>query len=237
MNSHHSEPLHIAYFSDVLCVWAYTAQIRLDELKRRFGSQIRISYHFIPIFGSTHQRIGGGWKEKGGFAAFGQHVAAVCAGFPHVEISPEIWTRNIPKSSASSHLYLKAVQLLEQQGEIGAEPVDEFSGRSRFEEAVWRLRLAFFRDLRDVSNARQQLELAEELELPVNSLMKLLHDGSAMAALCSDLGLRDEFHVEGSPTYIFNEGRQKLYGNVGYKILEANIRELLERPEGLASWC
>ena len=232
-----TEPLHIAYFSDVLCIWAYTAQIRIDELKQRFGPQIQISYHFIPIFGCTEQRIGEGWKEKGGYAGFGQHVVEVCKGFPHVEITPEIWSKNVPKSSASAHLFLKAVQLLEQLGEISPEPITSFDGRSLFEQAIWQLRLAFFRDMKDVGSAESQMALAEELGLPRNSLLKLLHDGSAMAALCSDLKLRDDFKVEGSPTYIFNEGRQKLYGNVGYKILEANIKELLERPEGLASWC
>jgi hypothetical protein len=34
-----------------------------------------------------------------------------------------------------------------------------------------------------------------------------------------------------------NEGRQKLYGNVGYRILDANVRELWERPQAQASWC
>jgi hypothetical protein len=35
-----------------------------------------------------------------------------------------------------------------------------------------------------------------------------------------------------------NEGRQKLFGNVGYRIVEANIQELLREPNpDLASWC
>ena len=231
------EPLHIAYFTDVLCVWAYTAQIRLDELKQHFGSRIRISYHFIPIFGCVEERIGKNWKDKGGFAGFGRHVTEVCKSFPHVEFAPELWSRNIPKSSASAHLYLKAVELLEREGIISAEPKPGFGGRTLYEEAIWQVRLAFFRDMEDVGNAHCQSRLAEALEIPRDPLLKRLHDGSAMAALCADLRLRDELKVEGSPTYIINEGRQKLYGNVGYKILEANIRELLERPEGLASWC
>ncbi len=229
--------IRIAYFSDVLCVWAYTAQIRLDELKQRFGSRLQISYHFIPVFGCVEERIGRGWKEKGGFAGFGRHVAQVCRSFPHVEVADGLWSRNVPKSSASAHLYLKAVELLEREGIISAEAVDRFAGRSLYEEAIWRLRLAFFREMEDVGSAHCHSRLAEALEIPRDPLLKLLHDGSAMAALCADLRLRDELKVEGSPTYIFNEGRQKLYGNVGYKILEANIRELLERPEGLASWC
>jgi hypothetical protein len=35
-----------------------------------------------------------------------------------------------------------------------------------------------------------------------------------------------------------NDGRQKLYGNVGFRIIEANIQELLRAPVGdQASWC
>ena len=41
-----------------------------------------------------------------------------------------------------------------------------------------------------------------------------------------------------SPTFIMNEGRQKLFGNVGYRGLEANVGELLRSaPEDEASWC
>ena len=41
-----------------------------------------------------------------------------------------------------------------------------------------------------------------------------------------------------SPTFILNEGRQKLYGNVGYRVIEANLQELLKSPDASqASWC
>jgi hypothetical protein len=44
--------------------------------------------------------------------------------------------------------------------------------------------------------------------------------------------------VQGSPTYILNNGRQKLFGNVGYGVIEANIMELIRSPvAGAASWC
>ncbi len=44
-------------------------------------------------------------------------------------------------------------------------------------------------------------------------------------------------HVRASPTLTFNEDRQRLTGNVGYRIIEANVRELLERPETQQTWC
>lgn len=38
----------IEYFSDVLCIWAYGAQARVDELKRNFGDQVRVAQSLHP---------------------------------------------------------------------------------------------------------------------------------------------------------------------------------------------
>ena len=53
----------------------------------------------------------------------------------------------------------------------------------------------------------------------------------------SDYEDTKELRLKGSPSLVMNNGRQVLYGNVGYRILNANIRELLERPVSEASWC
>ncbi|NOQ90923.1 MAG: disulfide bond formation protein DsbA, partial [Gammaproteobacteria bacterium] len=47
--------IKIEYFSDVLCIWAYSGQVRMDELKCEFGEQIEIEYRFVPIFGAGKQ--------------------------------------------------------------------------------------------------------------------------------------------------------------------------------------
>jgi protein-disulfide isomerase len=58
------------------------------------------------------------------------------------------------------------------------------------------------------------------------------------AALSADYKEAENTGVKGSPTMILNEGRQKLFGNVGYRIIEANIQELLREPNpDQASWC
>jgi predicted DsbA family dithiol-disulfide isomerase len=231
------QAINISYFSDVLCVWAYTAQIRLDELKHQFGERIRLSYHFIPVFGCTEQRIGQGWQDKGGFAGFGEHTRTVCRDFPHVQVSERVWTAATPRTSASCHHFIKSVQLLEQKGLISAAPRSDCDGRSLFEELVWRVRLAFFRDANDVAELDCLCGIANELGLPLDSIRTQMDNGEAMAQLCRDLELRDEYRVEGSPTYVLNEGRQKLYGNVGYKVIAANVEEVLNHPEDEASWC
>ena len=64
-----------------------------------------------------------------------------------------------------------------------------------------------------------------------------LDSGLALANECRDAELSHEFKIEGSPTYLLNHGRQKLYGNLGYKVIEANGEEVLRRPQHAASWC
>ena len=43
--------------------------------------------------------------------------------------------------------------------------------------------------------------------------------------------------IKVSPTCSFNEGRQRLSGHVGYRIIAANIRELTEPAALLQAWC
>ncbi|MDT8404623.1 DsbA family protein [Sulfuriflexus sp.] len=229
--------VRIDYFSDVLCIWAYVAQVRLDELRHAFHEQVVVHHRFIPLFGHTGHRIGTGWQDKGGFTGFARHIHKVCSQFPHVEVNEALWCEQPPCSSAPAHQFLKAVQLLERQGEVARECLPHCQDRTRFEETAWQVRLAFFRDNRRVDSRRELLAIAEECELPVAAIEALLDNGQAMAALMRDIERRDEYRIEGSPTYLLNEGRQKLYGNIGYRILEANVREVLERSDSQASWC
>lgn len=223
----------VLYFSDLLCVWAYVAQIRIDELKEKFGSQVSLQHHFTSVFGSSRQKLEQNWGHRGGIEAYSQHVKDVVAEFGHLEVHPEIWTRNIPLSSTSCHLFLKAIQLLEEKGLL----TEEAAADSQLEKVAWQLRVAFFRDMINISESKAQLEIAEQLKLPVQAIKDCIDSGEAFAALELDQQLKTQHQVVGSPTLVFNEGRQKIYGNVGYRVIEANIQELLHHPDNQASWC
>ncbi len=224
------KPIRIFYFSDVLCIWAYSSQIRLDELKTTFQDKIEIEYHFVPVFGNAHEKLENGWRDRGGLQGYSNHIQEVANKFDHINVHPDIWTKATPHSSTSCHLFLHAIQLLEEKGLVTRS-------RQVFEKATWAFREAFFTQVADVSDRKVQFKIAEELGLPLTAIQAQIDSGEAYAKLSKDFELVKEHTVTVSPTLIFNEGRQRLNGNVGYRVMEANIRELLNNPPGEQSWC
>lgn len=225
-----AEPIRIFYFSDVLCVWAYIAQIRLNELKKAFGDKVAVQQHFVTVFGDTQGKLVNRWRDRGGLSGYGRHVRETTASFSHVTVHADTWERNVPSSSISCHVFLGAIRLLEQKG-----IVEKSAGI--FDKTVWAMRAAFFTQAVNICDRAIQFQIAEELGLPVASIQEQIDSGEAYAQLSQDLDLVKEYNVTVSPTMVFNEGRQRLNGNVGYRIIEANIRELIETPPGEQSWC
>lgn len=226
--------IEITYFSDVLCVWAYASQARIDAVKEKFGDAVRIEHRFCSVFGDTAGKIPSTWKDKGGYEEFNSHLRKVGGSFPHIEVHPEIWLTTRPPTSASAHLFMKAIQQWERKsGGTGSQPAQGI-----FDQVVWAFRRAFFCDCKDISRWDIQCEIAKALGVDIDAIETLIHNGTAFARLAADYQDADKMHIEGSPSFVLNEGRQKLYGNIGFRLLEANIQELLRTPRAdEASWC
>jgi len=232
-----TDPVRVDYFSDLLCVWAYVAEARVREVCEHFADHVVVVERYCSVFGDTATRIGEGWAERGGYDGFGAHVREVVDGFGHVPVHPGLWRTVRPTTSSQAHLTLKAVQLVEQR--LGLAPCQR-DGLTRLPSAhfAWAIRLAFFRDARDISDSAVLRQLAENETLPVDEIANEIATGRAFAGLAEDAAARERLRVEGSPTFVLNEGRQKLYGNVGYRVIEANIQQVLREPSaGQASWC
>jgi predicted DsbA family dithiol-disulfide isomerase len=223
----------ITYFSDVLCVWAYASQARIEAVKGKFGDAVRIEHRFCSVFGDTAGKIASTWKDRGGYEGFNAHLRQVAEKFPHIEMNPDIWLTTRPATSASAHLFLKAIQELDRERGAGDRSAPEI-----FDQAMLGFRQAFFRDARDVSRWNVQCEIAEALGTDIGAVEEVVHSGRAFALLAADYQAANNMRIEGSPSLVLSEGRQKLYGNVGYRLIEANIEELLRLPlAGEASWC
>jgi predicted DsbA family dithiol-disulfide isomerase len=222
------ERIRITHFSDVLCVWAYVSQIRVDELRSAFLERVDLNYRYFHVFGNVAKKMEASWRDRGGLGGYSEHVRSVVGQFAHVVLHPKVWVHDTPQSSMPAHVFLCAMRLLEAAGGVPA---------GTQERAAWEIRQAFFRDAQDVSRQDVLLGIAQSLGLPGRDIEDTLNSGAAHAALCEDLDLARAQAIQASPTLLFNEGRQRLTGNVGYRIIEANIRELLERAPDQLSWC
>lgn len=218
-----AEKVALTYYSDVLCVWAHIAQARIDEVAERFPEDVSIDYRFCSVFGDTAHKIGIGWAERDGYAGFGNHLRETVSTFCHVKLHPDIWARNRPASSTPAHILMKAVQL-----------VDKRQCRTVLHE----LRLAFFERCLDISSQSVLRATLEAAGVSFDDVQETIDSGMAHADLEADRRDQQTLMVQGSPTIILDGGRQKLYGNVGFGVIEANIKELLRSPDaGAASWC
>ena len=220
-----SNPVHVLCFNDVLCGYCYAGDIRFEELKTTFGDEIAMSYHFIPVYGDVKRRIA---RSSMTPAEYGSMVRRIGGQFEHVEFAEGVFDEVLPASSTAAHLYLCAVRLLQDQGEV--EP-------GAFERLLWRTRTAFFKDKIDVSRRANLDTLAEQSGIPIAEVHAGIEDGRAFAELSRDLELQRQYDVRVTPSLVMNEGRQHLNGNVGYRVLEANVRELLRNPHPTMSWC
>lgn len=97
--------VQVSYFSDVLCIWAYAAQARIDAVKEKFGDTVRLDYRFCSVFGDAGRMITSAWRGKGEYTGFNSHLRKVARQFPHTEVHPEIWLKTRSPTSASAHLF------------------------------------------------------------------------------------------------------------------------------------
>lgn len=217
------EKISLTYFSDVLCIWAYIAQARIDEVERQYGQQVDVDYRFCSVFADTRHKMATVWNDRGGYEGFADHLQDVGSQFDHIKLHPGIWRECRPLSSTPAHLTLKAAQ------QVSA---------TQSEQLLHNIRQAFFERALDISNNDILEQLLEETQIPVEPIRKVFRSGEAHALLEGDLREKEALKISGSPTFVLNEGRQKLYGNVGYGVIEANIKEVLKSPNaGAASWC
>ena len=223
MQNNASSTIVIDYYSDVLCVWAWIAQPRLEQVHSQWGDKVKIRHRFVDIFGDSHYKIPRQWGEADAFERFNSHVVKAAAPFEEITIHPQVWSSVKPRSSMQAHLLLKAVELV--------------AGEQACEAMALHIRRAFFNEAQDIGNMDVILRLIEDSGLDRDLVNSSIGNGSAMAALMRDYQAARENNIKGSPSYVLDGGRQILYGNVGYRVIHTNIEELLKHPGDEASWC
>lgn len=218
-----SKPLTIDYYTDILCVWAWIAQRRIDELNKKLQGRIEIQHYYMDIFGDVPGKVRTQWADKGGYGGFTEHVTQAVSNFEDAPVSSKVWGDVRPKTSANAHLMLKAVEIA--------------CGKEASIKMALKFREAFFVSALDIGDLQLLYDLVQASGLDLEGVRSCVCSGSAMAALMHDYQTAQSQRIKGSPSYVIDGGRQILYGNVGYRVLLANIEEVLKNPAGEASWC
>lgn len=213
----------VHYYTDLLCVWAWIAQPRLEEVASNWGERIQIRHRCVDVFGDAHSKILGRWGDADGFERFADHLQAAGEPHPEARLNPELWRSVRPTGSQPGHLFIKAAELT-----AGDEAAAHYARE---------LREAFFVHGRDVSDRSILVDVARASGLDESALADVIDRGEAHAALTGDLNAAQAGRIVGSPTWVMNDGRQVLYGNVGYRVIHANLEEFLRQDPGGASWC
>ena len=215
------EPVQVDYYTDVLCIWAWISQRRVDALVKDFGQRVELNYRCVNVFGDALTKLDQLWQHRGGLDAYAQHVHEVAGQFD-LTIHPGIWKHIKPRSSLNAHLVVQAVSRLSP---------------ARLADALFAIRQAFFVQAQDISDFDSLTEIVSGIGLTAEDIRHQLASGHAAARLMADYQQADTLRLRGSPSFVLNEGRQILFGNVGYRVLHANVEELLNQPEADASWC
>lgn len=215
--------LVIDYYTDILCVWAWVAQRRIEELDKKLGGRIELRHHYMDVFGDVPGKMNTQWGSRGEYVGFAEHVQVSASVFDYAHVNPRIWREVKPVTSANAHLLLKAIEISYD--------------KKRSIELAFVFRSAFFIDACDIGDLEVLKELVKANGLEPDVIAESIDNGSAMAALMGDYQRSRQQGLKGSPSYVLDEGRQTLYGNVGYRVLLANIEELLKNPGDEASWC
>ena len=217
------EMITVDYYSDILCVWAWISERRIEELNTHFGENILIRPRYVNIFGDVDCRIREHWNDKGLYEGFAEHVIHSAAPYESATVNPKVWRSVRPATSANAHLVLKAIETVHDiELAINAANI---------------LRQSFFVDAIDIGSLDTILRLLEPAHVNVDEVNHAINNGVAIAALMGDYQSANDYEIKGSPCFLMNEGRQVLFGNVGYRVLQANIEELLCRHNNDASWC
>jgi len=216
-----SGTVKIDYYTDVLCIWAWIAQLRVNALGKEFGSRIDIIYRCVNVFGDALNKLDQLWQSRGGREAYAAHVHEV-AGLFDLTVHPDIWKEISPCSSLNAHLVIQAVAL---------------TSPAHLSRTLFAIREAFFVSAKDISDFDTLIEIVSGVGVAAEDVRRHLGSGGAAALVMADYQQAETLKLRGSPSFVLNEGRQILFGNVGYRVLHANIEELLNKPAAEASWC
>lgn len=179
-----SGPVRLDVFSDYLCPWCYNAAVRLAEVERAYGDQVRVHWRSFPLIPDEQPGRRASEKTREGRIRIGAEEPRA------LFVAPDLETP-LPSSSVPAQTAAKCAQM---QGGPAFE---------RFHDGLF---VAHFRDNLDISRPDVLGTLARECGLDVERFRRDYAAGDAYGEVLHDCAEGAAwFGVSALPTVIFDE--------------------------------
>ena len=185
--------LEIDIYSDILSVAAHFVDERLGAACGK-------------IWGSTKSELSLGFSlsdtdspdNRNSVVDYYQHIEQLKNVSSYIQFNDSIWLNKIRTSSSGAHLFLKAVQLLEEsRGNPSYSIVHSLANRYR---------RVYFEDGEDISNFLVLEKVLDELSIDKASVNEFIRNSKALNALIEDEKLAIKYiHTKFSRSYLFSE--------------------------------
>ena len=207
--------LEIDIYSDILSVAAHFVDERLERLVERYGDQLKVNYHWVSLLSDTDSP-----DKRNSVVDYYQHIEQLKNVSSYIQFNDSIWLNKIRTSSSGAHLFLKAVQLLEEsRGNPSYSIVHSLANRYR---------RVYFEDGEDISNFLVLEKVLDELSIDKASVNEFIRNSKALNALIDDEKACHKIHShEVLPLLSFQRGNYKLYGDVSFKVIENMVENLI----------
>ncbi len=209
-------PLTIDFYSDILCIWGWVGQHHNRQLLKRWDhTQVEWRFRYLELYGDVKARVEKNFRGEEAWDKYASAAERLVSKFEGLSVHPDIWRKTRPTTSMMAHQTIKAVE--QTHGELAAI---EYSNR---------VREAFFAEARDVSQASVLTELLKEQSIAHHDLTTHLQDGSALAKTIAEFRQAENDKIPGSPSWVMDNNRYRLFGNVKPEIIIATVDSLITR--------
>ncbi|MFD2177552.1 DsbA family oxidoreductase [Veronia pacifica] len=208
--------VRIDFYSDILCIWGWVGYHINHKLAGRWQEgEVRWHYRHLELYGDVAARIRSQGTGDQAYFRYAERSEKFVSGFDGLDFHPDVWRKVRPGSSLLPHQVIKAVEL-----EYGQQTANHFADR---------VREAFFRDGRNIGDFNVLTDLLTEYQLSSKSLLSCITNGYALGATVAEFRQAENDKVPGSPTWMLDNDRYRLFGNVEASVIIATVDTLLSK--------
>jgi predicted DsbA family dithiol-disulfide isomerase len=187
-----SEPIKVDIWSDVACPWCFIGKRKFEAAVETSGIPVEVEYHSFELSPGTPAEFPGRHEE---------YLAA------HLGVSLEqakAMGERVTGIAASVGLNYDYASLQTTNTVLAHQLIHYAKARGRQAEMKERLMRAYFEEGRHVGRIPDLTDLAAEIGLDRDDVVRALESGEYLDAVRADIALAGEYGIRGVPFFVID---------------------------------